>query len=293
MAFAWIAALLLRPVRLMVLLQAMAPQLPARRYGAVWSASIVAMGLNTVVPMRAGDMAMALLLNQGIGIGVPRAFSAMLVDRFFDFTTVIVMFVCALAVAPVAAAWTVGLLPSMSLAVIGLALGLWLLVHLRPFWLAVIGRLLSRLGAARRAAWQARAEELFGGFASIDRLPVLSAVILLSLALWLVIAASYWSGIAAVWPAAPPAAAAFAASAVALSFVVPITPGGVGVFHGACVLALSLFEVPFEPALAFAIVAHAFQVGAVMVLALVTSVIQGISLRSLLDRAQPGNPHGA
>jgi uncharacterized membrane protein YbhN (UPF0104 family) len=61
-----------------------------------------------------------------------------------------------------------------------------------------------------------------------------------------------------------------------------LAPGGFGVFHAASVLALSLFVVPVEPALAFAIIAHAFQLGSVLVLGTVALVGQGISLRSLV-----------
>ena len=35
---------------------------------------------------------------------------------------------------------------------------------------------------------------------------------------------------------------------VIVSFVVPIAPGGFGVYHGVAVVALSLFGVPAEPA---------------------------------------------
>ena len=46
-------------------------------------------------------------------------------------------------------------------------------------------------------------------------------------------------------------------------------------------LALSLFEVPAEPALAFAIIVHAFQLISVLVLAGVAALWQGVSIRSL------------
>ena len=281
MAGAWLAVLFIRPLRLMALLEVMSPESP-RRYGAVWSATMVAMGLNTIVPLRAGDIAMTFVLYQRLGVSVPRALSAMMVDRFFDLATVMALFAAALSVAPVTAAWTVGLVPSMLIALVGLSFGLWLIVHYRALWLGLVRRMLSAVAPERRARWMGRAEELFGSIAAIDKTAVLAKIITLSILIWLTTTLSYWCGIAATWPSAAFMAAAFTASAAALVFVVPVTPAGIGVFHGTCVLALSAFDVPFEPALAFAIVAHALQVVSVLLLAVFASFFQGLSLRMLL-----------
>lgn len=281
MALSWFAVLLLRPARLMLLVSAMSPELPCR-YSAIWSATILAMGLNTVVPLRAGDIATALILRQSLGVRLPRAFSALIVDRFFDLATVIALFVASLWVAPISAAWTVGLAPSMLFALSCLIAGLWCIIHFRGIWLRVIGRALSSLSPSRQARWSARADELFGSLAHFEKPAMLVKMIALSILIWAVTTLSYWFGILATWPSASLGAAAFTASAAALVFVVPLTPTGVGVFHGACVLALSVFEIPLEPALAFAVVAHALQVISVLALAVATSFSQRLSLRTLL-----------
>ena len=65
MGLAWIAALFLRPLRMMVLIGAMAPK-TARRYWPIWSADMIAMAANSVIPMRAGDMMIAFLLRQSL-----------------------------------------------------------------------------------------------------------------------------------------------------------------------------------------------------------------------------------
>lgn len=285
MAASWFAILLVRPLRLMVLIGAMSPESP-RHYGSVWSATLVAMGLNTIVPLRAGDIAMAFILRQNLGIRVPRAFSALIVDRFFDLATVMALFVGALSVAPIAATWTVGLVPAVLFALLCLAVGLWLVVHFRTIWLRLIHLALSSLAPARRTRWAGQADELFDGLARIEKTAVLVKVIALSIFIWLITTLSYWFGILATWPSASLEAAAFTASAAALVFVVPLTPTGVGVFHGACVLALSVFGIPFEPALAFAVVAHALQVSSVLVLAIAASFAQRLNLRTLLTSAE-------
>jgi uncharacterized protein (TIRG00374 family) len=280
MAAAWLAALFIRPVRLLILLGAVSPEVK-RQYWPTWSASLIAMAMNSVVPMRAGDMTMAFVLRQGLGVPTARAFSAMLVDRFFDFTTVIVIFVAALAMAPTVVPWAADLSVTLLAALAVLVVGLWLAVGLRRQWLDLFDRLLSALVPRSGEHLRAQVRELFTGVAVVDGLGTMAAVLLLSIGLWGVIIFSYWYGASAVWPSVSFAAAAFAAGAVALSFVVPLAPGGFGVFHAAVVLALSLFGVPAEPALAFAIVAHVFQLGSVLVLAVVAVICQRISIRSL------------
>ncbi len=70
-------------------------------------------------------------------------------------------------------------------------------------------------------------------------------------------------------------------SAVALSFVVPLGPGGLGAFEASTVLALSVFESPLEAALAFAVIAHVFQLGITMLFALLAVVTRQIDFQSI------------
>jgi hypothetical protein len=285
MAVAWTGALLIRPFRIMVLMGAMAPEV-RRRYWAVWSADVIAMAVNSVVPMRTGDMLMPFVLNQDLGIRTARAMSVVLVDRFFDFATVIVMFVVMLAAAPTFVPWASDVTVTLVIALVLLVGGLVLAVHLHRIWSAFLERLFDRLPPHRGEKWHERARDLLGGLASIDRPATIAIVLALSVLMWGTISASYWFGVQAVWPHMTIPAAAFVASALALSFVVPIAPGGFGVYHGVAVVALSLFGVPAEPALAFAIVAHAFQMGSSLVFGGFCLLWHGMSLRSLAAARQ-------
>jgi glycosyltransferase 2 family protein len=288
MAAAWIAALCLRPLRIMVLMSAMAPNIE-RRYWPIWSADVIAMAMNSVIPMRAGDMMMAFVLHQGLGIGIVRGTSIVLVDRVFDFLTVIVMFVVMLAATPAVVPWAHHVTISLSIALSLLVAGLLITIRLHSVWSSLLDRACGLLRPQKAEKWRERVHEVFDGLAMIDRFGVIAAALGISILMWGSITASYWFGVEAVWPHMTVPAGAFAASAVALSFVVPLAPGGLGVFHGVAVLALSLFGVPAEPALAFAIVAHAFQMGSVLILGAASLLRQGISLRTLtaIRGAQP------
>ncbi len=280
MAAAWLAALFFRPLRLFVLMAAMAPDVK-RRYWPIWSADVIAMAMNSVIPMRAGDMMMAFVLRQGLGVGLLRGTSMVFVDRFFDFATVMVMFMVMLAAAPTVVPWAHDVTITLGVTLALLIVGLWLAIHMHELWKRMLDRLFALFPGERSEKWRHRAHELLDGLGMIDRPGILVAVVGTSILMWGSITASYWFGVEAVWPHMTIPPAAFAASAVALSFIVPLAPGGLGVFHGAAVLALSLFGVPPEPALAFAIVAHAWQMGSVLILGTAAVFWQGISLRSL------------
>jgi uncharacterized membrane protein YbhN (UPF0104 family) len=167
------------------------------------------------------------------------------------------------------------------------ALGLWLVIRLRALWLGLLDKALARFAPGRRQTWGARIHDLFDGLVVVNHLDVTVPVLGLSLVLWGVVATSYWFGARAVWPDAPFAAGAFTAGAIALSFAMPTPPGGVGVFHAVAVVALSLYGVPVESALACAIICHAFQLGSVMVLAAIALVAQGMNIQSLIELRKP------
>lgn len=281
MAVAWIAAIFTRPFRLKIIVHAIAPEITGR-YWPTWSASIIAMATNSVVPMRAGDVTMAFLLHENLGIGMARAFSVILIDRFFDLMTVIVIFVAALSVAPTVAPWASNLTVALLSALVGLTTALWFTVRMRRIWILVFHRLLSPRLLKRSERWRAWVNDLVSGLAFINKPAVVCPVLLLSIGFWGAIVTSTWFGVNAVWPLVPFAGAAFATAVVALCFIVPVAPGGLGVFHAAVVLALSVFSVPTEPALAFALIAHAFQLTSVMVLAAIVLLCQRKSLRSLM-----------
>lgn len=281
MAVASLAALFIRPFRLLILLRELTPQ-TSQRYWRIWSADLVAMAINSVVPMRAGDMTMAFGLRQGQGDRTARVFSVVVIDRLFDFATVIVLFVFALSWAPTVAAWASHLRIMLLVLLIAIVVSLWFVIRMQQTLLLWLERLLSGFTPQRGEQWYALGRDLFAGLAIVQRPGIFIPVLLLSLSAWAVTGGAYWFGIEAVWPSVPFAAGAFVAGAIALSFVVPVTPGGIGVFQAVAVLALSLFDVPAEPALAFAIILHAFQLSSVLILACVGLLSQGISIRSLV-----------
>ncbi len=281
MLAAWSAMLFLRPLRMLLLLRAVSRPV-AGEYRTIWAAHAIGMAVNSIVPMRGGDVVMALLFRQRLGVSVPQALSIILVNRVCDTAAVAVVFLGALVFLPAAAPWAHGLALAL---IAGLVLGLAalaLMVRLRAPLLTLLARRLARF--ERGARWHAVAQDLLSGLATFRTARFTIVIVLISAALWGSTVLSYWLGIRALIAGVSVAAASFAVGAVGLSFIVPLAPGGFGVFHAATVFALQAFGVPVEPALAFAIIAHALQLLSVLVLAGITSFAMGLDPRAMLRR---------
>ena len=279
MLAAWSAMLFLRPLRMLLLLRAVSRP-AAGEYGAIWTAHVIGMAVNSIVPMRGGDLAMALLFRQRLGVSVPQALSVILLDRVCDTAAVATVFLASLVDLPAAAPWSHGLALALSVGLVAGLAALALMVRLRAPFLTWLARRLARF--ARGPRWHAIVQDLLSGLASFRTTWFTSVIILITAALWGSTVLSYWLGIRAVIGGIPFAAAGFAVGAVGLSFIVPLAPGGFGVFHAAVVFALGAFGVPVEPALAFAIIAHALQLLSVLALAGISSLVMGLDPRTLL-----------
>jgi len=280
MAMVWAVGLFIRPLRMLILIRALLP-VPWKQYWAVWTADVLALVANSIAPMRAGDAFIPFMLRKSLGTRAVHLFPIVLVDRFFDFVTVAVIFVVTLVAAPTVVPWAEGVVFALIGGLALLVFGLWFTIHKRSVWVALLDRLSNRSLGRGEDGWAAKLHDLITGFAVVDSLRVVAPAMLLSVVAWAMISAAYWLGSIAIFPQTQPVAAAFAAAAIALSFVVPLTPGGIGVFHAAMVVALSLYGIPAETALAIAIVIHAVLLCTAFAVAIVAVVAQRINLQSL------------
>jgi glycosyltransferase 2 family protein len=285
MSMVWIGALFLRPLRFLFLLHSLGQGRRAR-YVEIWAATTLGMAVNSFTAMRAGDVVVTLLLRHRLGIDIHRSLTVIVADALCDFVFVAILFLTALSFAPRTAGWTVHAAPVLGLAIALIIIGLGLVVWLRRGLLALADRVLGRL----RAPWSKRlreiAEDVLAGASAIAHWRVFVPLVVISGAIWAVIGLSYWLGLRAVYIEPSAALASFTMAAVTLSFIVPLGPGGLGAFEAAAVIALSLFGVRLEAAIAFAILAHALQLGSALLLAAIAVATQGIDYRALLLAAK-------
>src|SRR5712671_1372976 len=105
MLIAWLAALLVRPVRFRYLLNVLG-HFQGADYRTIWAGMVLGAATNALAPMRAGDVVLAVFLRQRLGVGIHRSFTVMVADWACDFLCVVTAFLVALAFAPTVPAWT-------------------------------------------------------------------------------------------------------------------------------------------------------------------------------------------
>lgn len=280
----WVTALLLRPVRFQFLLRVLGhARVP---YTQVWTANMLGMAVNSFTAMRAGDVVVALFLRHRLGIDIHRSLTVMAADALCDFLCVALLFLTALSFAPISAAWTTHAAPVLGGVSVVVLVTMAAVIKFRFRVLAIADRLLARIDRPWAERLREMAQDVLAGIAAISHWRVCVPLILISAGIWVVIGASYWFGMRAVAIEPSVAAASFVMSAVALSFIVPLGPGGLGAFEAAAVVALSVFNVPLEAAIPFAVIAHAFQLGSALLLAMLAVTTQKVDYRSLLQAAE-------
>jgi uncharacterized protein (TIRG00374 family) len=284
MAVAWIVAFIPRSWRLRYLIGSLG-HVQAGDYRTIWTAMVFGMTVNSFAPMRAGDAVLAVFLRQKLGLSLHRGLTVIMVDWLCDFICVVVMFLGALPFAPVVAAWTDrAVVIIVSVLAVAFA-GLWIVTRFPAPIIRLLDRVLARVLPGQREYLVKFADEILLNFSSISSWKIATPLGLVSALIWGLTAASYWFGLRAVLPEAPLAAGPFSAAAIALGFVVPLGPAGLGAFEAASVLALAVFDVPLEAAIAFAIIAHVFQLAVVLTFALIAVLTGRLDYRSL--RAAP------
>lgn len=258
MATTWTVAWLIRPIRFRYLLRVLG-HADGANYRTVWTALVLGATVNIFTALRAGDVAITVFLLKRLRIGVHRSFSVIVADWICDFLCVVLAFAGALAFAPAMPSWTghaVTVLVTVSIVAIAT---LWLSLYFRARVVALLDFGFKRVTPSWRTWARHVADEFLATLAAIGTLRAALTALAISLLIWGLVAVSYWFGLRAVFESASIAAAVFCMAAVTLSFVVPLSPGALGAFEAAAILALAVFEVPLEPALASAVIIHALQ----------------------------------
>jgi len=284
----WVVSLFLRPLRFRYLLRILSQRTHVP-YIQVWATNTLGMAVNSFTAMRAGDVVSALLLRHRLGIDVHRSLTVIAADALCDFVCVSLLFLSALSFAPVSAAWAGQAKTAIAIAIFIVVAGVAIAIPLRHRLLVLVDLLLRRFDVP----WGERLQEIVHDVAeaasAIAHWRVCLPLILFTGLIWITIGLSYWFGMRAVFIEPSVASASFAMAAVALSFIVPLGPGGLGAFEAAVVVALALFDVPLEAAIPFAIIAHAIQLGSALLLAAIVVITQKIDYRSLVTAAEkPG-----
>lgn len=243
--------------------------------------------VNCLLPLRSGELCMALLLGPHMPGGKTEALSRLFVDRFLDLLAVLALFAATALLLDQARVQAIAPGGALGYAGLGLALTVgaaWMLCACER---RVLRLILALAGILRREPepWAHRATAAIDGMRTLFRGHVLARAVGLSLLAWTSITLNFHAGMAALFPPPGLACSMLAVSMTVFGLMVAPMPAGIGTTHGAIVLALGFFGIGAEQALAFAILYHAMSTAVSLLLGFIGQHSLGLTLRPLLRGA--------
>jgi len=226
---------------------------------------------NQLLPARLGEVIRIVALKRILQAGLSESVGSALIDRVVD---TVVLFISAWLVSTLIAraflpqGWLLGLGAALALFGVGLLIAR---THRFHAWVTVWSvRYLHR--------WSLRPDSFVCAFnamlARLTRWRIGSSVVAVALLVWL---ADYLAVLAALWSIGldlPPSAPLLLWVMLAAGSVIPSTPGYVGIYQLAAVLALATYDIPAHEAIAVSLVLQA-------VILLVSLVVAGGEVRFL------------
>jgi uncharacterized protein (TIRG00374 family) len=227
------------------------------RYRSVFGSMNAGYLVNTILPARLGEVVRAVMLSRLAGVRTAHALSTVVVERVLDMLTTIAVLGLLIPFVPLPDGSTVPLLAATGLAVLGLLVIV--VAGANPGMAHAITRIVSgRLPQRYADRLHGILDSFLEGFAVLSAPRVAVRLVLYSAAIWLIIALAIYCALFAFHLRLTPAAPMFVLALVSLSFIVPSSPGHVGVFQFVAVRALEIgFGIDAGVALSFALVAHA------------------------------------
>ena len=128
------------------------------------------------------------------------------------------------------------------------------------------------------------AGSLINGFSGITTLRLGPPLLLWSILIWATISVYYWIVLLAFDPGQPFVAGLGVASVTALGMTIPASPGYIGVFEFLTRETMVLFGMMPEPALGYALVAHAIVYVVYTILGLLSMIQQNLSYAEIQQR---------
>jgi uncharacterized protein (TIRG00374 family) len=259
-------------------------------FAPLWHATAMGFMANNVLPLRAGELVRPFVIARITDVRFTTAFASIAVERIFDALTIVLLLTIALATAGLApdvavGGVTVSRMAGVAAAVSAAALIAGALVVARPL---AAERLVRRIVPSAKLAGRIVGviDGIRQGLAALDTPRRIIPVIVWSLVLWLVNAASFWVGFAAFDITVGFAGALLVQGLLVFGVSVPSTPGYVGPFEAAIVAALALYGVSEDRSFSYALAYHVTTFIPIVLLGLWSAVKTGVGWGGL-RRAAP------
>ena len=231
-----------------------ASQRPSLR--AVTYALMIGYFFNNILPARAGEAARVIALHRRAATPKAETVGTVVVERLFDVLALLIVLFASypwlpeiswLRAAAIFGAFVVALLVALVVVMVRYD-------ERAVHWLLSPLRRIRREGVAERL--EAAAVNATRGLVALRSPRIALSGMLLTIASWATLGASYAILTNAFSLDVPLAAGMLVTVAINLSLVLPSSPAALGVFEAATVVALRAFDVPHAEALSYALVLH-------------------------------------
>ncbi|MGD9893475.1 MAG: lysylphosphatidylglycerol synthase transmembrane domain-containing protein [Dehalococcoidia bacterium] len=212
--------------------------------------------VNTVLPARLGEVVRAVMISRLENVRTAHALSTVVVERVLDLLTTILILGLLIPFVSLPDESVTPLIVATGLAVA--ALVVMIVAGANPSRTHRIARIFT---ARLPDKWSTRLhhmlDSILDGFRVLSNVGVSVRLILLSIVIWLLVAAAMECMLLTFHLDLPLTAPLFVLALIQLSFIIPSTPGHVGVFQFAAVEALRIgYSVDPNAALSFALVTN-------------------------------------
>ncbi|MGC8788217.1 MAG: lysylphosphatidylglycerol synthase transmembrane domain-containing protein, partial [Anaerolineae bacterium] len=244
--------------------------------------------VNHVSPLRLGDVLRAYLFAQLESLSPVQTLATVVVERVADTLTILLLLV---GLIPFLSLPNTFLRPAFGIGLLaaGVMIFFFFLAMQRERSMALYDRFVTRFGFFNRAWLRRGIVSAMDGLSALGSPRGAAEVLAWSLIIWMSTAAEFYAVMWIMGLHLPFAAALAVLCFTSLGMVVPSSPGYIGVFEYITVIALSLFGVPREVALSYALVLHALSYLVVAVLGIIAIWLEGYSyarLRAALTQVE-------
>ncbi len=244
---------------------------------------------NCILPARAGEAARIVVICRETTVPWPQAAGTAVVERIYDVVGLLILLFAFVPFFPqidwlrraAVVAAIVGGLALVGVIVLALFGSRAVRLLLRP---------LEWLPRVRPEQLESVADRLTYGLAGLHRPGMAAIAFSLTMASWLVYAASFWLVSIGFDLEIGYAGAMLVLIATSLVLVIPALPGAIGTFEAAAVVALSAYGIEDSEALAYAVVLHALNVIPYIVVGYI--LLHGHIRRGLAQPAAPADERG-
>lgn len=294
--FVTTAGFALRAIRWRWLLE---PIHPGNRFRPRFAAVCIHFMVNNLAPARLGEFARVFAYSRLEPVPVSAALATLVVARFLDGFTILVLLFVVLAgpgfpaesLHPAVA----GGIQVVSIGLGGLVIIFGLLLTLPDFTVRVVERIGRLLPAGMGASILSMVKSFVDGLESLRRPALMIRAVGWSFVFWLLQSFSFWLGLLAFGIDLPYSAAVFMNATIAFAVAVPAAPGFFGTFQaGAKIALVDVYGVALAPALAFSIAWHVGAFFPITFMGLWYSSRLGLSLKEFKAESEgkPGGPEG-